>query len=479
MALKTFLLFIYVLITVVLFATFEATVEVWTSFFVSASILTVITLYHLFIEREYSPFVSCFIVFTYLFFLVAPIVQINSFEGVNPKFMTLLPYESWVAVKANVFVCTFNILFFISYVILKRVRPMRRVPVQSDSYKRAIPVIIVALGVLALLVFFFSLSFIQDELRRPSWKPSIFGTSILLIWKKVFFLVPFGGILLCAEYLKKSKKKAINYVTILAMTVFFILLLFWFKNPLVEKRNALGPIYICLLFLVVPRLLNSNVKTLFFMFFSMIILFPLTAILTHSDASLREILNRPALLLEEMKGGGIASAFNTLNYDAFANIMATIDYVGYNGYSQGHQLLSALLFFVPRSIWEGKPISTGQLVGEHLIDVHGYNFSNLSNPVVSEGYINFGFFGVILGALVLAFVSVRLLSWLKSEDYLKKIMALYFAIHLIFLLRGDFTSGFSYYIGTLVGVIAIPKLISYFINQFMINQHRWKQSKTT
>ena len=478
MALKIFLLFIYSLITVVLFATFDADFEVWSSFFVSAIILTIITLYHLFIEQEYSPFVSCFIVFTYLFFLVAPIVQINSFVGNNPEFMTMLPYKPWAAVRANIFVCAFNILFFISYVWLKRVRFLREIPIQTDRYKKALPLTIVALGVLGILVFVISFSFVQDELSRPSWRVSTFGTSVLLIWKKVFFLVPFGGILLCVEYMKRPKKKIVNFLTVLLMLCFFTILLFWFKNPLVEKRNALGPIYICLLFLLIPRLLNRNVKTLFFMFFSMIILFPLTAILTHSDASFKEILNRPSILLEQMKGGGVASAFNTLNYDAFANIMATIDYVAYNGYSQGYQLLSAFLFFVPRSIWEAKPISTGQLVGEHLIDVHGYNFSNLSNPLVSEGYINFGFFGILLAALGLAFVSVRLLAWLKSEDYLKKIMALYFAIHLIFLLRGDFTNGFSYYIGTLVGVIVIPKIISYFINQFMINQRRWKQPKT-
>ncbi|RMB57955.1 O-antigen polysaccharide polymerase Wzy [Dokdonia sinensis] len=478
MALKTLLLFIYVLITVVLFATFDATVEVWLSFFASAAILAIITLYHLFVERDYSPFISCFIVFTYLFFLVAPIVQINSFEGVNPKFMTLLPYDESVAIKANIFICAFNLLFFLSYVTMKRLRPLRGIPTQTDRYKRVLPAIIIGLGFLSVLVFIASYGFVQDELRRPSWKPSIFGTSILLIWKKVFFLVPFGGILLCVEYLRRPKKRTLNYITIAVMLGFFILLLFWFKNPLVEKRNALGPIYICLLFLGLPRLLNSNAKTLFFMFFSMIILFPLTAIFTHSDASLREILNKPSILLEEMKGGGIASAFNTLNYDAFANIMATMDYVGYHGYSMGYQLLSAFLFFVPRSIWEAKPISTGQLVGEHLIEVHDFRYSNLSNPLVSEGYINFGFFGVLLAAFMLAFVCVRLLYWLKSEDYLKKIMALYFAIHLVFLLRGDFTNGFSYYIGTLVGVIVIPKMVSYFINQLMINQQRWKQSKT-
>ena len=51
------------------------------------------------------------------------------------------------------------------------------------------------------------------------------------------------------------------------------------------------------------------------------------------------------------------------------------------------------------------------------------------------------------------------MSWLQSPDPLKKFIAFYFAIHLIFLLRGDLTSGLSYYIGTLLGVYTIPKLV--------------------
>jgi hypothetical protein len=84
-----------------------------------------------------------------------------------------------------------------------------------------------------------------------------------------------------------------------------------------------------------------------------------------------------------------------------------------------------------------------------------------------------------LVAVGLAITILKLMTWLKSDNYLKKIMAFYFAIHLIFLLRGDFANGFSYYIGTLGGVIVIPKIIEYVIKHTLIYQQKWKKSKVT
>ena len=169
-----------------------------------------------------------------------------------------------------------------------------------------------------------------------------------------------------------------------------------------------------------------------------------------------------------MKGGGISKAFNTLNYDAFSNITVTIEYVSKYGFSYGYQLLGGLLFFVPRAIWTAKPYSTGQVIGEYLIDDYGFNFSNLSNSIVSESFVNFGIIGVIIVPVILAYFFIKMIKWLNDSNYLKKIMAFYFAMHLIFLLRGDFTNGFSYYIGPLISVVFITKLIEFFTKQYLI-----------
>ena len=125
------------------------------------------------------------------------------------------------------------------------------------------------------------------------------------------------------------------------------IILFILKNPLIEKRNALGPIYICLIYIFTPKLIRSNTKLFTFLFLSMILFFPLISALTHIDNTFQEILETPKLVLDKFNEQGFLDTFNTLHYDAFANVMATVDYVSKNDFSFGYQLLSAFLFFIP------------------------------------------------------------------------------------------------------------------------------------
>jgi len=478
MNLKNALFFVYALITLVLFATFRTNGIVWASFFLSSLIVTGLVIFHIYFEKAYSPFLSAYIVFNFLFFIVAPVIQLNSLEGIKPLMVNSFPYKEDLVIHTNVLISIFNSLFFIFYMFFKKRAKNRKPPTVKASSQKILPVTIIWLTGLSLIILVLSYQFVQDEIGRPSWQKSVFSVSEILIWKKVLFMTPFAGLILCFQYFSTKRKNAINVVTIAAVLLLCLAIVFWFKNPFTEKRNALGPIYICILFLAYPKLLNSNIKSLSFLFFTLVVLFPLSAILTHTDASFQELISDPSLLLEYNKGGGIATAFNTLNYDAFANIMATIEYVQHHGFAMGFQLLSALLFFVPRGVWASKPISTGEQVGQYLIDDYGFTYNNLSNPMVSEGYINFGVFGVILLAGILAYFLVFFIGWLKSEDYLKRIMAFYLAIHLIFLLRGDFTNGYTYYVGTFIGVLIIPRAVEFFIKQLLLNQKKWKRLKT-
>ena len=290
------------------------------------------------------------------------------------------------------------------------------------------------------------------------------STSLLLLKKKFLFFTPLGGIVLTLKHLQMADKINSNKFFVVFSLVIFIVLLFFFKNIFTEKRNTLGPIYIALIYLFFPKLLNSNAKFFLFMFLSMVIIFPLSSTLTHIDASLEQIFVKPSLIYESfLRFGTISGAFESLHYDAFSNIMATVEYVKLYGLSWGYQLLGVCLFFVPRSLWTTKPLSTGELIGNHLFDTTPRNFTNLSNSVVSEGFINFGFIGIVVLAIVLAYFIVKFIIWHRSEDCLKQFIAFYFAVHLMFLLRGDLTNGFSYFIGPLLSVVFLPKLLIRFI----------------
>ncbi|MBL8660349.1 MAG: hypothetical protein JNM75_11410 [Rhodospirillales bacterium] len=90
--------------------------------------------------------------------------------------------------------------------------------------------------------------------------------------------------------------------------------------------------------------------------------------------------------------------------DGFQTTMNTLVYVDRFGHTYGRQILSAVLYFVPRSIWSGKSLATGNMTSAAL----GFKFNNLSSPIISELYIDGSFFAVILGAMALGYAYRRL-----------------------------------------------------------------------
>lgn len=91
--------------------------------------------------------------------------------------------------------------------------------------------------------------------------------------------------------------------------------------------------------------------------------------------------------------GHALSALQSGDFDAFAQIVNTVDYVAHEGLTGGRQLAGVFLFWVPRTVWPDKPFDTGIL----LANYKSYGFTNLSAPLWSEFYINFGIAGVVIG----------------------------------------------------------------------------------
>jgi len=82
------------------------------------------------------------------------------------------------------------------------------------------------------------------------------------------------------------------------------------------------------------------------------------------------------------------------DFDSFQSILNVTLFVTERGYNYGLSILSSLLFFVPREIWSSKATPTGPLAAEYM----GYQFLNVSSPLPSEFYIDFGLIGVIVFA---------------------------------------------------------------------------------
>jgi O-antigen polysaccharide polymerase Wzy len=467
---KVTFLSVFSLIFLVLFVFLDVPILLRLSFFANFLSLWVMTYYNIFIEKKFAPFLGVFVVFNLLFLIVAPLVQISHIisngDHETGKYIQNLPYNEFFAIRANLYILLFNVVFFTTYIYFKN----KKLPIKTNlkvSYTNT-PLVLLVLGIISFLILAFNFSTLLFQYQNDFYKEVEQTTlSNYLIVQKFLFFVPISGLFLAHYYLRNSQNKMKNYLVVVFFLFLFLFFVVVLKNPLTEKRNALGPIYITLIYLFYRKGLNTNYKVVRFMFFIMVVLFPLVSIVTHSQHSLREMVSKPSILADNMKMLDVAQAFNSLHYDAYPDYLATIDYCDRNGITYGEQLKPVFLFFVPRSVWIEKPEVTGFKIGNYLIDAYGFNFNNLSNPYVSEGYINFGVVGIILFAFILALIFIWQTRWLNGDDYLKSIFAFYFAIYLIYFLRGDLANVYMLIISAFFAVVVFPKILYVLINYYV------------
>ncbi|MEZ9296893.1 O-antigen polysaccharide polymerase Wzy [Vibrio splendidus] len=133
------------------------------------------------------------------------------------------------------------------------------------------------------------------------------------------------------------------------------------------------------------------------------------------------------------------------SYQSLARVVQ-IDFVTY-----GYQLLGSILFFVPRGLWQTKPIGSGAEVANML----DYSFKNVSMNFYGEGYVNFGFIGVFLFASIMAITFSQIDKYFKEEKEKTKLLIYYVLLPFVYILmRGDlnvatsllFSVVFSYFI---------------------------------
>ncbi|WP_431800293.1 O-antigen polymerase [Microbacterium kunmingense] len=130
----------------------------------------------------------------------------------------------------------------------------------------------------------------------------------------------------------------------------------------------------------------------------------------------------------------------TKDYDQLIMTANGLGWVEMAGHTVGQQFLSAMLFFVPRSMWPNKARDTGVEIGTAL----GAPNVNLSAPLPIELYVDFALPGVIIGFLLIGYFS-RLLDWkfdktrdaLRSHTYVIDLLIPLIAGYSFILMRGS------------------------------------------
>lgn len=144
------------------------------------------------------------------------------------------------------------------------------------------------------------------------------------------------------------------------------------------------------------------------------------------------------------------------DFDSYQNFGLAIDH---KFITYGEQLLGVFLFFVPRAIWPSKPIGSGAVLADKL----NLNLSNISMNYFAEGYVNFGFFGIIIFSIILSYINSNLdkLYW-PAKSEMKGFASLYVLLigMEFFVLRGDLLSSFAYTIGLSLAVVILTLMLT-------------------
>lgn len=141
-------------------------------------------------------------------------------------------------------------------------------------------------------------------------------------------------------------------------------------------------------------------------------------------------------------------AFVGPDFDGFQQVVNTLEYVETHGHTFGKYIISAAGYFVPRSLWESKALPASiDIAGDA-----GYWFTNLSLPLHAELFLEFGWFGAILGVGALGYLGGRCdREWLAGDSSRLSLIAPVVALSILGVMRGP--------LGSLVPIYATALLV--------------------
>ena len=389
-----------------------------------------------------------FWIFVYVFFGIAPLLQVaaDSFPGPGH-------YTDEMIVKTIFLILSGLIAYDIGSIINKPIL-LRKFVLKPFLVKRIITwKAIILFSLLVLLLFPFLLRqvggveflFMPRHERFLMLRNLTGGQSqaIFQVLSAIIRIPTFVAFLMLSVFLlfKREKKLVVNWrEKILLITLFITTLIV--NNPVGSTRFWFGTIILSSIFVYLPQRPHYFGGLVFGLIILLIFVFPFSDLFRFSfDVSLPQRISSTTVE-NELIGKG--------DYDAFQQLLNTKTYVQYNDFTYGKQLLGTLLFWFPRSLWAGKPIPTGQLVANYS----GYSYTNLSLPLWGELYIDGGIVSVFVlfcfyGILISMIEDYYVRSEKNYPIYLNAFVPLY-AAYQLFLLRGSLMSTFAYLVPVLL-----------------------------
>lgn len=407
-------------------------------------LISSISLYS-FKNRPYSIFKMAHIFFLF-FFGVAPILQFKNnivlWGGMPFTEIDYIITSIWILI----IICIYNMIYYILYTTKKKYTIKKIELLFSNSIvnnkettsKESILLILIDMFILFIVLYVYHFNIYSIFFRGSNIVGGelLEGVDLIAIPQSIAlivnnFLRPMS-VVIFLYLLNSSKSKFYIYVS------FLLVLLIVF--PLSLARFLIAAMYIPIAISSISLFNRRNVFVLS-VIIGLLIIFPLL----HSFRYVREGM--------ELNLGFNFDMLTEPHFDAYSSLLRIIKY---NITTGGNQLLGALLFFVPRSIWPSKPIGSGAYFSEEL----KLEWNNIACCYFAEGYINFGIIGIIIFTLMIAIISSSLDNTYWNNQYYRKniFFKILYLISLglsFFILRGDLMSSIAYSIGISTSVFAL------------------------
>jgi hypothetical protein len=383
----------------------------------------------------------CSFVFCFLFMSAAPMVQLAA--STDPVYK-IDHWAFWAAMNAVAFTVIGVFMTFRMKKFEYKTQPRSKLPPAGINYLLLFLVVAATSGI-AIALFKASLFTNREEFSTAA--DALFGDAVIsLLAKTLLFYTPFFGALVGLRSSLANRKTI--WIVLFSLEVLTALIL---NNPLINPRYQLASLAF---FAVDYMFYGRKTKLLAVLVIVGVVLAPafqvFRADVSDSEGSISQ------------DHGIFSTTLLSKDYDAFQMSCYTMLTVDSTGVSWGSNILGAALFFVPRAWWPRKPPPTSWITFQTASHSTDLGTSNLSTPLMAEGYYAFGW----IGALVISWFywwgasRITLLSRRNFNSWAFLSRCLFAGLVLIFL-RGTLTVGVSAVAGSFIAAAVPAFLIRY------------------
>jgi hypothetical protein len=383
--------------------------------------------------------VTTFWIFVYIFLGLCPFLQILA--GIFPWFGN---YEESLLVEAGLVILVGILAFDTGH----RLLPRQAVAVLTPEFlqrpiRKATVAILAVLAIISAIYFQQQLggveSLLMTRLERGQYFTDRFeGPEMSLLnqlARTPVYVVLIAALAIWVAYHKSERSVGARWKLLTLGLLAFTLIL---NNPIATARLKVGTILLSLFF-ILPWRRWYGLVVVSGLIVGLILVFPFADIFRNKlDVQLGERIIETSIVDELTKNG---------DFDAFQMIANAVIVTDEIGYQFGRQIGGALAFWVPRSMWLSKPLTTGELIAEQA----GHSFTNLSAPLWAEFYVDGGWLLVvggftIYGALVRTLDRWHRMSQSSSDSRARVVLVLVpiYAGYQFFLLRGSLMPAIAY-----------------------------------